>query len=276
MDELSQPAGMNTLRLALLSLAALVAIFLGWTYLHQPSNAPDAASTLARRTSPQEVAAMRRTIERGIAGATDYVGFFERLKTAFPAEYEGFLTRAAERAAAPGETPSADALMIEAARGLRSSHGILAAKADGPALDHYFEAKRAMLDALAAKDQVLCVDFLYGGGNGDFAAFSRDHRGLLAAMANAGLDAINDGQAKRVERDAPNDADFHTLENALRAQGVSNAAIGALLDGKAPNPPLDDGEMCQAGQIFLQTLAALPDAARRRIYGFAVELMAHS
>jgi len=267
---------MNTLRLALLSLAALVAIFLGWTYLRQPATSPDAGLQRERRTSPQEVAAMRRAIERSVAGATDYAGFFERLKTAFPTEYEGFVTRAAERAAVAGETPNADALMIEAARELRSSHGVLAAKAEGPALDHFFEAKRAMLDALAAKDQALCVDFLYGGGNGDFAAFSRDHRGLFAAMANAGLDAINDGQAKRVERDAPNDEDFHTLENALRAQGVSNAAIGALLDGKAPNPPLDDSEMCQAGQIFLQTLAALPEAARRRIYGFAVELMAHS
>ena len=130
--------------------------------------------------------------------------------------------------------------MIAAARDLRSSHGILAAKADGPALDHYFEAKRAMLDALAAKNQALCVDFLYGGGNGDFVSFSRDHRGLLAAMANAGLDAISDGQGRRVDREAPNNADFRTLENALRAQGVSNAAIGALLDGKPPNPPLDD------------------------------------
>lgn len=276
MDELSKPAGMHTLRLALLGLAALVAIFLGWTYLHQPANAPDAAAARQRRTSPQEVAAMRRAIERSVAETTDYAGFLERVKTAFPAEYEGFLTRAAEHAAIAGDAPSADALMIAAARDLRSSHGVLAAKAEGPALDHYFEAKRAMLDALAAKNQALCVDFLYGGGNGDFASFSRDHRGLLAAMANAGLDAISDGQTRRVEREAPNDADFHSLENALRAQGVSNAAIGALLDGKAPNPPLDDSEMCQAGQIFLQTLAALPDAARWRIYGFAVELMAHS
>ena len=267
---------MHRLRLALLSLAALVAIFLGWTYLHERASGPDAAPTRERRTSPQEVAAMRRAIERNVAGAADYAGFFDRLKTAFPAEYEAFLTRAAERDAASGESSSVDALMIEAARALRQSRGILAAKADGPTLDRYFEAKRAMLDGLAAKDQALCVDFLYGGGNGDFASFSRDHRGLLAAMANAGLDAINDGQASRVERDAPNEEDFRTLENALRAQGVSNAAIGALLDGKAPNPPLEDGEMCQAGQIFLQTLAALPEAARRRIYGLAIELMAHS
>ncbi len=275
MDELSKPVGMHTLRLALLGLAALVAMFLGWAYWREPARAPD-PEFRGGRAGPQDIAAMRRVIERGVADATDYAGFFDRLKTAFPVEYEGFLTRAAERAAAAGETPGADALMIEAAKDLRGSHGVLAAKADGPALDRFFAAKRAMLDALAAKNQTLCVDFLYGGGNGDFESFSRDHRGLLAAMATAGLDAISDGETRRIAREAPNDEDFHTLENALRAQGVSNAAIGALLDGKAPNPPLDDSEMCQAGQTFFQTLAALPEPARMRIYGFAVALMAHS
>lgn len=264
---------MYTLRLALLGLAALVAIFLGWSWLYPP--APK--DGVQRHVTPQEVAAQRSAIQRAIAGAPDYAGFFERFRTGYGPEYEGFLARAAERAAASGAPADADALMIEAARALRQSHGVLAARADGPALDRFFEARRAMLDALAAKDQALCVDFLYGGGGGGgFAAFSRGHRALLAAMANAGLDAVSDGEAKRVAREAPNDDDFRTLENALRAQGVSNAAIGALLDGKAPNPPLEDGEMCQAGLIFLQTLAALPDGPRQRIYSFAVALMAHS
>lgn len=267
---------MNTLRLALLSLAALVAIILGWTFLHEASRGPDSiARTDGRKASPQEVAAMRRAIERTVAGTSDYAGFFDQLKAAFPAEYEAFVTRVAGRFAEAGESANADALMIEAARGLRRSHGILAASADGPALDHYFDAKLAVLHALAGADKALCVDFL-NGGNGDFVAFSRDHRPLFAAMAAAGLDAINDGRAKRMKREAPTDEDFRTLENALRAQGLSNAAIEALLDGKATDAPLDDREMCQAGEIYLQTLAALPDAARRRIYGFAVELAVRS
>ncbi|VFU10301.1 hypothetical protein [Methylocella tundrae] len=267
---------MNTLRLALLSLAALVAIILGWTFLHNAPREPDSsARTDGRRASPQEVAAMRRAIERTVAGEPDYAGFFDELKAAFPAEYEAFIARAAEASAEAGEGANADALMIDAARGLRRSHGILAASADGPALDHYFDAKLAFLRALAGADKALCVDFL-SGGNGDFVAFSRDHRPLFAAMAAAGLDAINDGRAKRIKRAAPTDEDFHTLENALRAQGLSNAAIEALLDGKATIPPLEDGEMCQAGEVYLQTLAALPDAARRRIYGFAVQLAVRS
>jgi hypothetical protein len=267
---------MNKLRLALLSLAAFVAIILGWASLRNLTPAPDlGARTNERRASHQEVAAMRRAIERTIAGAPDYAGFFGQLKVAFPGEYEGFLARSAQRSAEAGETANADALIIEAARGLRRSHGILAAEADGPALDHYFDARLAVLQALAEKDRTLCADFLYGGG-GDFTAFSRDHRGLVAALTVAGLDAVHDGQAKRMKRDAPTDADFRTLDNALRAQGLSNGAIEALLDGKALNPPLDDDEMCQAGKTYLQTIAALPDAARRRIYSFAVQLMARS
>lgn len=235
-EQVRKPAGMATLRLALMSLAAIVAIFLGWTVLRGPARGPYISADTGR-ASPQEIAAMRRAVERSIAETPDYSGFFARLRTAFPVDYESFVAQAAERAAAAGETPGPDALMIEAARGLRKTHGVLAARADGPALDRLFEAKRAVLDALAGKSDALCVDFLYGGGSDDFAAFSRDHRGLFAAMANAGLDAINDGQLKQMGREAPNDEDFRTLENALRAQTVSNAAIGALLDGKAPNPP---------------------------------------
>ncbi len=263
---------MKVLRLALLSLAGLVAIFLGWTFLHE---ARDGARN-ERRASPQEVAAMRRAIERAVSGAPDYAGFFDGFQTAFPAEYESFVTRSAERAATNGDPANVDALMIEAARGLRRSHGVLAAKADGPSLDHYFDARLAVLSALAERDKSLCVDFLYGGGSGDFTAFSRSHRGLVAALVNAGLDAVKNGRIKRMSREAPTDDDFRVLEGALRMQGLSGAEIGALLDGKPIVPPPADEEMCKAGEIYLQTLSALPDATRRRIYGFAVELMARS
>ena len=270
-EALRKPAGMRSLRLALMGLAAVVGIVLIATYLRGSDTQGE-----ARRASPQEVAAMRRAIERSMAEEPDYAAFFERLKSAYPAEYESFVSKASHRAATAGGAAPVDGLMIEAARDLRRTHGLSAARADGPALDRLFDARRAVLDALASSDRALCVDFLYGGGSGDFSAFSRAHRVLFAAMANAGLDAIDEGRIKQMERAAPHDDDFRTLENALRAQGVSNAAIGALLDGKAPNPPLADAEMCQAGQTYLRTLAALPDPARRRIYGLSIALMAHS
>ncbi|MEJ0096448.1 MAG: hypothetical protein WDN46_24475 [Methylocella sp.] len=271
-------ARMNTLRLALLSLATLVALFLGWNILRGANRPPETTSAESRekRASPQQIAAARHSIEDRIAAAPEYAEFFARLKGAFPGEYEAFLMRAAGRSAAAGEFGSADALMIEAARALRLSRGVLAAKADGPALDHFFGLELAMLQALASKDQRLCVDFLYGGANGDFLRFSSEHRDLSAAMVTAGLDAIHDGQSKKVERDAPSAADFQVLDDALREKGLGSPEIEALLDGKAPAPPIEDGRMCRAGEVYLETLATMPEAARLRIYGLALELMARS
>jgi hypothetical protein len=269
---------MNRLRLALFSLGALVALFLGWNILREANWLPKTTSSgiRERQASPQQIASARRAIEDRIAGAPEYAAFFSRLKSAFPGEYEAFLTRAALRSAAAGEFGSADALMIEAAHALRLSHGVLAAKAGGPALDHFFEVELAMLQALAGKDQHLCVAFLYGGADGDFRRFSSEHRDLSAAMVVAGLDAIHDGQTRRVEREAPSLADFQLLDDALREKGLSSAEIGALLDGKAADPPIEDARMCQSGEIYLKTLAALPEATRMRIYGLALELMARS
>lgn len=257
---------MNLLRVALLGLAALVAVILGFAYW---GGRPDGSAV----PGPQEIAASRRAVERLASASPDYGGYFDALKTAYPSDYEAFLARASER---PGESGDVDALAIEAARGLRRSHGVLAARADGAALDRYFDARRAILGALAAQDRRLCVDFLYGGGHADFVAFARAHRPLLLALAQSGLAAIKDGAERPERRPAPQEEDFRALENALRAQGLSNAAIGALLDGRSYDPPLGDDELCQAGETYLKTLAALPQEARWRIYAFAVELMARS
>ena len=215
-------------------------------------------------------------LEEKLKTAPEYAAFFDRLKTVFPSEYEFFLAAFAQRFAANGEIASADLLMAEAARSLRLSRGILAAKAGGPALEHIFELHFAMLRALAAKDPRLCVNFLYGGESSGFFEFSAQNRGLVAAMAIAGIDAIHDGEIKRIERPAPTGTDFDALEKALRAKGLDTPEIEALLDGKASDPPIGDAKMCRAGQVYLETLAAMPESTRLRIYGLAVELMARS
>jgi hypothetical protein len=62
----------------------------------------------------------------------------------------------------------------------------------------------------------------------------------------------------------------------LRAKGLDTPEIEALLDGKAGDPPIGDAKMCRAGQVYLETLAAMPEPTRLRIYSLAVELMARS
>ena len=60
----------------------------------------------------------------------------------------------------------------------------------------------------------------------------------MADEALAGLEAIEDGAEKKIDREAPSEQDFDDLEKLLRSRGLDAAAIALLLDGKEPNPPL--------------------------------------
>jgi hypothetical protein len=273
----------NILRLVLLGLATLAGIVAGAALLQKAIRPETPSATLIapatprqgeRGPSPYEIAAARHALDEKLTAAPEYVAFFDRLQSTFPHEYESFLAGISKRLATAGEIGSADFLMAEAVRSLRLSRGILAAKAGNPALEHIFELQSSMLRALAAKDPHLCVDFLNGGESLGFFEFSAQNRGLVAAMGIAGIDAIQDGEVKMVERPPPAGTDFDALEKALRARGLDTPEIEALLDGKASDPPVADAKMCRAGQIYLETLAAMPEPARLRIYGFAVELMA--
>lgn len=278
-------ARVNILRRVLLGLAALAGIIAGATLLQKAirpetssSSSSESVSTRPgkRGPSPYEIAAAQHGLEEKLKTAPEYAEFFERLKTTFPLEYESFLAAFSNRLAAGRGIGSTDFLMAEAVHSLRQSRGILAAKAGNPALEHIFEVQSSMLRALAAKDPHLCVDFLNGAESSGFFEFSAQNRGLVAAMGIAGINAIHDGEMKRVEREAPTDSDFEALEKALRERGLETPEIEALLDGKVGNPPIADTKLCQAGLAYLDTLAAMPESARLRIYGFTVELMARS
>ena len=115
----------------------------------------------------------------------------------------------------------------------------------------------------------------------------RDRSGFRALRDQAQTSCRGDGAdgsggdrqrsiQEEIERTAPTEADFKALKSALVAKGLDKVEIDALLDGKMPDPPLADARMCAAGQTYLETLRALPEAARLRIYGLAMELMARS
>ena len=139
-----------------------------------------------------------------------------------------------------------------------------------------FDAQLAVLKALSAVNARLCVDFLYGGASEAFLKFSADNRTLVSDLAIAGLDAILDGKAKNLARTTPTESDFQMFETSLRQNGVGSAEIGALLDGKTPDPPISDDRMCAAGKTYLETLQQMPDDVRGRIQALAVDLMARS
>ncbi len=284
--------GSDILRLALLSLAAIIALALAinlfmvagrqtelrTAQLPVAAAAPEAAPAAQNvpPSSDEPFRQARESVEREIAEkAPEYAIFFDRLHGALPAEYDTIVDGFAKQSL-DGKDLSLDALLSQAVRDLRVSNGILAAKADGPALAHIFDIQLRMMQALAGTDPKLCVDFLYGGASQAFFAFSAAHRPLVADMAIAGLEAIGSGRSNGIDRDAPSDADFNQLSSAMKAQGVNDAEVAAILDGKTPNPPIPDARMCTVGQIYLKTLAALPEQARLRIYALAVSLMARS
>ena len=107
-----------------------------------------------------------------------------------------------------------------------------------------------------------------------FAAFSAGHRALTAREALAGLQAILDGAAKKIDREAPASRDFDELEAKMRAAGMDDAGVALLLDGKPSDPPLPDDKQCRNGVIYLDAMQSMPDLTRLRFYALALEVMA--
>ncbi|MBO0734513.1 MAG: hypothetical protein J2P49_09405 [Methylocapsa sp.] len=278
-------AKVKILRLVLLGLAALAVVLSGmvfWQRLTRPGQAahPGRAGILTGAGQSYEPAAQveaaRRIFENMLKGAPEYALFFDRLKAVFPGEYQSFLLALAKRWASSGEIGSPDLHLAEAVRALRLSRGILAAKAGTAALQHIFELQLAMLRALGAKNPRLCADYLSGGESPGYLEFAGQNRELVAELSLAGIDAIVDGEKEQVTRDPPTVAEFDSLEQLLRARGLRNAEIEALLDGTMGDPAVSDESLCKAGQIYLEALAAMPEESRLRIYGLAIELMARS
>ena len=285
---------MRELRLVLLGLAAIIALVLGAGFLMrafkteprvpataqtEPATTTTAATTTATAPlrsalSPAALATARAAVERAIVDVPDYARFFDRLRLVFPGEYDSIMNTLA--AASQGRDINVDNVMAEAVAALRHAHGTLAARAPDDALARIFALQLEEMKALAARDAHLCVAFLYGADVPGFLAFAADHRPLVADAATAGLEAMNGGRVNGVERGAPTDADFQTLDHALVDKGLTRPEIDALLDGKTPEPPIADPTMCEAGQTYLMTLAALPAEVRARLYGLAVDLMAKS
>jgi hypothetical protein len=230
----------------------------------------------AAQPAPIDMHAARQRLDRLIAAAPDYDRFFKRLQEAFPADYAAALDAFAARLVDSKREESVDFYVSEAVRLLRQSRGVLAAKAEPGPLSKVFDVQLKILRAIGEEDPHLCLAFLYGATDQDFTRFAATRRPLVADMALTGLEAIASGQAKKIERTGPTETDFKALETALVAKGLGKLEIDALLDGKMPDPPLDDARMCAAGQTYLETLHTLPEAVRLRIYGLAMELMARS
>jgi hypothetical protein len=271
---------MQTLRLVFVALAIVILTLIGWRAMHKvvPARQVNSGESSPPAILPRfdDLPVQRQSIESRLAEAPAYVAFFADLQRDFPADYDRILGGFAARAAISGRLENPDFYLSETLLRLRQTRGILAAQATAEPLGRIFEVQAQILTKLAATAPPLCVDFLFGGVSDEFFDFSEKNRDLLVTMAEAGLNAILDGQTHKIERPAPTVEDFDLLENALVARGLDTIEIGAVLDGKMPDPPLPAARMCAVGRAYLDALQSLPEDTRLKMYSLAVELMARS
>ena len=220
--------------------------------------------------------AARRDVDAVLRAAPDYAPFFAALGAAYPNDHERLIAKFASRRALAGSSESADLYVTDAVSSLSQTRGSLAARAAAPELDAIFASQAKVAAALAGSDARLCVDFIYGNTSQGYFDFAGKHRPLIAEMARAGLNAIVNGAKSKIERGPPTEADLALFEKALSASGLARPEIEAFIDGKPPDPPISDTRLCQAGRTYFDVLRGLDEPVRMRLYGHAVELMAHS
>jgi hypothetical protein len=269
---------MSALRLFLAALAIVALLIVGVRSYNAAPRSPLFVSSDAKerlRSQAQRPRAQALIVQQ-LRDAPEYSDFFKRYSQDFPVDYAELMGGFAKLAAVKESPRSPDYYMTQAIASLRRTRGILAARAEAPALGRIFEVQSEVMKALASADTPLCVEFLYGASSPAFRQFWAKHRPLIADLGEAALTAILDGQAHHIDRTAPTDAEFQQLETNLEARGLQQPEIEALLDGRTPDPPLSDRRMCAAGITYLDALRAMPDDTRARIYALAVELMARS
>ena len=226
--------------------------------------------------SPSALATRRGEVEALILAAQPFAGFVARLKQAFPADWNRILDTLARQGSTPGETDNAANYISDILRILRRDRGIVASRASPEAMASVFEAQARLLSTLAAADKRVCVDFLVGQASPGFNDLIARNAGQLADLANATLGAIIDGGARKIDREAPSDADFDLLAAALTNRGLGKLEIEVLLDGRLPDPPLPDATLCDAGLVYFEAMQSLPEDARARMYALAIQAMGKS
>jgi len=265
---------MHALRLVFVGIAIGLLVILGLRINGIHIGSPIASLRRTAPPAPLTPELARATVDAQIKSAGEYARFFQTVREQFPADYERMLEGFAERARTEAQAQSPDVYLAEALRALRQSHGVLAAKASIGMIERVFEHQARIVNTLAQANPQLCADFLYGNAAQGFFQFSAKNRGLIAATAEAGLEAIMEGRSLGIERAPPGDQDFAMLEAELEKKGLGKPEIEALLDGRTPEPALSDAAMCKAGVIYYETLRDLPREARLRIYALTIRMLA--
>jgi hypothetical protein len=249
---------LHHLRLLLLLVAFGLAGTLAWRLMldqtappppTRESSRPPVFERAIAPPTPETLAAERQTISDRVYNIPEFADFIARLSATYPADWNKMLDAFARRALAARALDAPEAYISDTLRALRRDRGNLASKAGPEELTRVFNAQEKLLSGLAGADKRLCVDFLLGQASPAFIEFSGKNRPLLASMATSSLDAVIDGDKRKIQRDPPSDADFDLLEVALAQKGLGKPEIA---------------------------LRSVPDDARMRLYALAIQAMGKS
>ena len=280
---LSGSGFMIVLRYLLLGLGLCVLATLGWRLTHGQTGRDVAAMPKITRTASvpsasgtTQISEARRVVLTRMKDVPDFAAFYDALAAAYPRLYDGIVDANARRLAEAGVLGSAETLFWDALRMLQQSQGIMAARAGPELLTAFFDARLALLDALAPADPKLCADFLYGTTDASIDAFSATHHAIVASLAIRELAAIQAGHARSGDAAKPTSADIDLIASGMAERRLTPDEIAVLIDGKSADPPIPDARLCEMGRVYLSVLGSLPADVRQRVYGFAAELLARS
>lgn len=218
----------------------------------------------------------RRLILARVAERPAFKVFFERATAAYPRDLDKLLDAFARRGLDARSLDGGETYVSDTLRALRRDRGVMAGRASLDLMTRVFEAQARLLGGLAGADKRLCVDFLLGQTSPAFLDQVGRNPALLADLATATIDAMIDGESRRLERGPPTDGDFDLLEAALTRHGLGKPEIAALLDGRLPDPPIPDAALCDAGLVYFDALGSLPEDVRDRLYALAIQAMGKS
>ena len=275
---------MIVLRYLLLGLGLCVLATLGWRLTHGASGRDVVAgapkitreASVSTASDTSQVSEARRVVVNRMKDVPQFATFYDALATAYPRLYDGIVDANARRLAEAGVLGSAETLFWDALRTLQQAQGIMAARAGPEVLTSFFDARLALLDALAPVDPKLCADFLYGTTDASIDTFSAQHRDLVASLAVKELAAVEAGHARSGDAAKPTSADIDLVASGMASRRLTPDEIAVLIDGKSADPPIPDARLCEMGRVYLSVLGALPPDVRQRVYGFAAELLVRS
>ncbi|MEO0590687.1 MAG: hypothetical protein AAFZ11_09020 [Pseudomonadota bacterium] len=187
-----------------------------------------------------------------------------RLESEFPNAHDEFLRTLRNRALQDESGARVGATAVTWIRGFFAGHENDFGYAPLPKLDAVIEFESAFVSKLAVSDVTLCD--AYAVGLPFESAPSEAIKALGAKATEARFDAIQAGRQDQQTRFWLVESDWKKVSEAYAAKGVSVDQI-EFMAGDLNGAVLEEGQACEALQLYLETIADQPDERRALLIG---------